>query len=75
MRVCWVKTKLLCLKLFKGLVVCLSKIGKLDLIFFSFAIGDFCCCTNVFGLVYVVLDFRFTNFFMTFKMRKVLEVY
>ena len=37
----WVKTKLFYLKLFKGPVVCLSKIGDLDLIFFSFAIGDF----------------------------------
>ena len=43
--------------------------------FFLALLGDFCCCTNFFGLVYVVLNFRFINFLMTFKIRKVLEVY
>ena len=35
----------------------------IGLFFFSFAIGDFCCCTNVFGLIYVVLEFRSIKFF------------
>ena len=56
----------------------LGKIDLLNLIFFSFIIGNFCCWTNFFGFVYFVLDFRsiifIFYFFMVFKMRKMLEL-
>ena len=36
--------------------IILDEIDLLGLIFFSFAIGNFCCWTNFLGLVYFVLD-------------------
>ena len=51
-----------------------SKISRLGLIFFSFAIGYFYCQANFFWTLYFVLDFRSINFFMAFKMRKMLKL-
>ena len=49
--------------------------GWSGLIFFSFSIGNFCCCANFFGFVYFVLDFVSINFFMNFKMKKILTIH
>ena len=68
-----VKEKIICLKFFyrAGWFV-LDKICWMDLIFFSFAIDKF--YRDLFGFVYFVLDFRVINFFVDFKMRKMLEL-
>ena len=52
----------------------LGEIDLMDLIYFSLAIGNFCCWANFWGLVYLVLDFRSINLFMAIKMRKLLEL-
>ena len=46
-----------------------GKIGWLNLIVFKILLVIF-----IVGLVYIVLDFRFINFFMPFKMWKRLEL-
>ena len=68
-----VNEKIICLKFFyrAGWFV-LDKICWMDLIFFSFAIDNVCCWANFLGFVYFVLDFRAINFFINFKMRKML---
>ena len=48
----------------------MGKIGRL-----GFVIGNFCCWTNCFGLIYFVLDFRcIIFFFIAFKKRKNVRV-
>ena len=47
--------------------IILGEIDLLGLIFFSFAIGNFCCCANVFGFVYFLLDSRSIKFLWPLK--------
>ena len=46
----------------------------MNLIVFSFTVGNFCTWANFFGLVYFVLDLGPINFFMAFKRRTMLEL-
>ena len=58
--------------------IILGEIDLLGLIFFSFAIDNFCCWANFLGLVYFALDSRsiknFKKKIMAFKMRKMLKL-
>ena len=71
---CWVRIIILFEIFLKVWLYVFGKISLLDLIFFSFTIGNFFCWANFFRLAYFVLKFKSIDFFMVFKKKKMIVI-
>ena len=73
-----VRTKLFCLKFFKRLscLFLLKLVDQSQICFLALLspLGNFSCWANILGLYIFFLDFRFINYFMDFKRRKILDL-